>query len=78
MNKNTILYYDSLLGYITIQDFIHHLDYLLKINDKNQDTLRSILENSTELDACDIASLVNQFDFEYDFNFIKEIFEKLD
>lgn len=77
MNKHTILYYDSLLGYFTIQDFVYYLDYLLKINNKNQDILRSILENSSELDASDIASLLNQFDFEYNFNFIKEIFEKL-
>ena len=77
MNKDTILTYDSLLGNITIQDFIYYLDYLLKINNNNQDILRSILKNSTNLDASDVASLLNKFDFEYEFNFIKEIFENL-
>ena len=77
MNKDTILTYDSLLYNITIQDFIYYLDYLLKINNNNQDILRNILKNSTNLDASDIASLLNKFDFEYEFNFIKDIFKNL-
>lgn len=72
MINDTIIYFDPILGNITIQDLIYYLDSLILENTQNLNMLESILKNS-KLDNSDIASIINKFDMKYKIKFLRDM-----
>ena len=72
MKNDTIIYFDPILGNLTIQDLIYYLDSLILDNTQNFNILESILINN-KLDDSDIASIINKFDIEYNIKFLRDM-----
>lgn len=72
MKNDTIIYFDPILGNLTIQDLIYYLDSLILDNTQNFNILESILKNN-KLDDSDIASIINKFDMEYNIKFLRDM-----
>ena len=72
MKNDTIIYFDPILGNLTIQDLIYYLDSLILDNTQNFNILESILKNN-KLDDSDIASIINKFDMEYKIKFLRDM-----
>lgn len=72
MKNDTIIYFDPILGNLTIQDLIYYLDSLILNNTQNLNILESILKNN-KLDDSDIASIINKFDMEYNIKFLRNM-----
>ena len=70
--NDTIIYFDPILGNLTIQDLIYYLDSLILDNTQNFNILESILKNN-KLDDSDIASIINKFDMEYNIKFLRDM-----
>lgn len=72
MKNDTIIYFDPILGNITLQDLIHYLDSLILNNTQNLNILESILKNN-KLDDSDIASIISKFDMKYNIKFLRDM-----